>query len=135
MKVNTAELNRQAAQLRSAARRMGDIQESVLRITRVLSQQSVGEKFRQPLNAAARSIVSRETELMRMGAALNQIADLYEQTELRIVDEAEHATVRYPHLIVGEIHVPTIVGPGGQFGPVSGLDELTGMIDWTPWDP
>lgn len=136
MKVNTDELQRQAAQLRNLSVRLNNIQDSVLQVSRVLSQESIGEKFRQPLRKAAENINRRSAELDRMRAALRQIAQMYEETELRIVDETEHATVRYPDSIVGEIHLPPMVGPGGRLSvPIPELEQFTGMIDWTPWDP
>ena len=138
MKVNTAELNRQAMQLKQVANRLNEIHGSVLQITKVLCQESIGEKFSGPLKVAADNIYRRFDETNRMRAALMQIADLYEDTEIRITDEAEHATVHFKPYPTGVIVMPKVVIPGLL---VVGANEsanpgsVAEMIDWTPWDP
>ena len=109
MKVNTDELNRQADQLRYIAYRLSDIEDSVLQISRSLSRERFGERFRMPLWQAARSIDNRSDELRRMTSALNQIARLYERTETGIVDEADHAVIHHPQWITGIIPIPRII--------------------------
>lgn len=109
MKVNTDELNRQAMELRRIAARINDIEDSVQRVSRVLSRERFGERFRSPLNSMARTITGRAEELNRMSSALQQISALYEGAETRIIDEAEHANVHYEHDLFGFITIPSIL--------------------------
>lgn len=123
MRVNTDELQRQADELQAVARRLNDIQDSVLRIARNLGREQFGERFRYPLNSAAASVGRRSEELRRMRSALRQISQLYERTETGIVEEAEHASVHYQQNGIGSVSIPDIqrfirdavnvVGPGG----------------------
>lgn len=138
MKVNTAELNRQAMQLKQVANRLNEIHGSVLQVTKVLCQESIGEKFSVPLKVAADNIYRRFDETNRMRAALIQIADLYEDTEIRITDEAEHATLHFTPTPMGPVIIPEIViSPAPHTGTNADLNlgAVAGMIEWTPWDP
>lgn len=107
MKVNTDELNRQAAELRRISARINDIEDALQRVNRGLCRERFGEKFRSPLDAMARTIAGRMDELNRMSTALLQISTLYERTENRILDEAEHANVHYDHELLTLIPIPT----------------------------
>lgn len=129
MKVNTDELERQAAELQNVASRINDIQDSVLRIARNLAREQFGERFRYPLNNAAASIGKRSDEMKRMRTALRQIAQLYERTEGRIVDEAEHASVHHPQNGVGAIPIPgiNIANPIDRNYPVRPVEGYDGI--------
>lgn len=109
MRVNTDELTRQAYQLRSVANRLNDIQDSVLRIARNLSRESVGERFYPSLRQAANAIGERSDDLRKMRAALSQISRLYEKSEGQIIDEAQHAAVHYEQRPTGVISIPRII--------------------------
>lgn len=141
MKVNTDELNRQETQLRVMAHQLSEIQESVLWIARKLSNEEVGEKFERPLRNAARSISSQVSDVKLMCSALLQIADLYDRTEEKVIDEAQSASIHHPWMVIDDFIIPDIrpprpiipefilVGPDGMLDP-PGSDS--GFIDWTP---
>ena len=79
MRVNTDELERQAAALRYISARLCDIEDTVQQISHVLCRERFGEMFRSPLNIMARTIGNRTDEMNRMSAAL-QISAIYERT-------------------------------------------------------
>ena len=108
MRVNTDELERQAAALRYISARLCDIEDTVQQISHVLCRERFGEMFRSPLNIMARTIGNRTDEMNRMSAALQQISAIYERTERQIVDEAEHANVHHEHSLAGLIMIPKI---------------------------
>lgn len=139
MRVKTDELARQADELHSMAYRLNDIQDTVLRITRNLSLESVGEKFRPKLQLAARAIGERSDELRRMRVALNQIAQLYERCEMTVLDEADHAVVHHDHRVIRGVRIPDGIHPWGDrrpgIGPNLDLEEaFRGGISWEPFD-
>lgn len=108
MRVNTDELNRQAAELKCIAARINDIEDTVLWVSQELRRECFGEQFRPPLYNMAVSIASRAEELSRMSSALKQISVLYEKAEGRVVDEAEHANVHYDRETPTLITIPGI---------------------------
>ena len=108
MRVNTDELERQAAALRYISARLCDIEDTVQQISHVLCRERFGEMFRSPLNIMARTIGNRTDEMNRMSAALQQISAIYERTERQIVDEAEHANVHHAHSLAGLIMIPSV---------------------------
>lgn len=97
MRVNTQELERQSASLNVQTHRLYELQDSVLRIARDLSAQSVTEPFNMQLRAAANAIEQSCRDLGQLRMALLQIASLYERSENCILDEAEAAVVRNEH--------------------------------------
>lgn len=139
MRVNTDELQRQADELQAVARRINDIQDSVLRITRNLCREQFGERFRYPLNQAAASVGRRSEDLRRMRTALQQISRHYEVTETRITDEAEHASVHYEQNGIGSLPIPDVfsglVDPGIILGPGGVPPWIGPQLDWTRVPP
>jgi hypothetical protein len=121
MKVNTEELNRQASQLRRLAQRLNDLQDSVLRITRNLARESVGERFLPALTSAAQEIGKRSDDMGQMRRALQQIAEMYETAEMRIVDEAEHAIAVPAFGLIRQIRIP-------RFNPIDRIDPTPNSI-------
>lgn len=97
MRVNTDELERQAANLNNQMRQLYELQDSVLRIARNLSRESATESFDASLRSAAHAIEQNCRDLGQLRMALLQIASLYERSENRIVDEAEAAAVHNEH--------------------------------------
>lgn len=133
MRVNTDELNRQASELRRVSGQLSDLQDSVLRISRSLCRESVGERFLFPLMDAARAIGNRTDDLGKMRRALQQIARSYEMAEMRIVDEAEHASVHHEQTFFSPIRIPQIRILGGPdaYNPHRDRDWLN--LDGLEW--
>lgn len=109
MRVNTDELNSQAAELRRIAERISDIDDTVRYVTRALCRERFGERFQSPLNNMAGSITRQTEDLIRMSSVLQQISAIYEKTEGRIVDEAEHANVHHEHISPALFSIPSMV--------------------------
>ena len=134
MKIQTDELERQSVELRRLTSRMSDISETVRRVSRMLSRERFGEEFRPSLQSVERGISERAEEISILSNALSQISQMYEQTELRIMDEAEHAHVHFPHATVAWQLIDVLRTPDQSM-----TDRLTrlvgGAIDWTPWEP
>lgn len=97
MRVNTEELERQSANLNTQTRQLYELQDSVLRIARDLSTQSVTEPFDWQLRTVADAIERSCEDLGQLRMALLQIASLYERSETRIQEEAEAAAVSNEH--------------------------------------
>lgn len=148
MKVNTTEMERQVRALRNAANRIHEIQNSVLRISRNIRAERFGERFTPALNAAVASVGNRGEELGRLREALAQIASVYEQTEVRVLEEAESASIHFLRLPTRLVVIPGWVPPpapiiiDGLFGQTeTGTQQGAsifggdGLIDWTPWNP
>lgn len=115
MKVNTQRLEEQAAQLRYISHTVSGIQESVLRTSRMLSRESIGAAFRNPIRKVAGDLENRAEELMKMSRVLQDIAGIYERTERDIVDESEHANIHHGILPTGLIPIPPL--PTNIFDP------------------
>lgn len=138
MRVNTEELASQASELRLLAIRIADIQETILHVNAVLSRESIGERFRPALNRTALEMELCGDDLRRLSMALHQISDAYALAERRVVEETEYASTHLAWMEPQMIRLPSIrmfAGADTAVGTGESGAEITGAIDWTPWDP
>lgn len=145
MKVNTNELLRQSEQFLDAMNRMMEFRDTVLKVDRNLSRERTGERFHEPLKAAADQIERQARDLRNLQKALEQIAEAYSSCETRIVDRTEQSGSGSLLDYIGELRIPdhffyTVFGTGEaawNTGTSGGAAEnsITSAIDWTPWDP
>lgn len=133
MRVDTQKLADHAAGLQLLARQVAGVQENILHITQVLSQESIGGRFRPALARTTSDTGCCCEDLYHLGTALEQICEAYVLTENRILEEAEYAAVYQVQMEPQVIRLPTLqtaVMTGADGGPIAAE-----AIDWTPWDP
>ena len=111
MKTNTEELLRQSCRLKSAAIRVQETKDAVICIDRILSRQSIGEKFHPGIQATAIQVERIAQDLDRMRFLLEQVAEEYESCEKRILDRAEQVDELTEQKKPRVIYIPAIIGP------------------------
>ena len=101
MKVDSQRLKDQAANMRVMEHRLQDVRADVLRVIGRLREESFADSFHEPLQRLASSIGNECRDLTVLRSTLTQIADVYEDRERRIADEAERASVHHIHRPIG----------------------------------
>lgn len=134
MKIQTDELNRQSEELRRITSRIYDVSETIRRVSRMLSRERFGEEFRPSLERMEQSVCERAEEISILSSALSQISQMYEQTETRILDEADAANIHFRPYDLRLI--PFVPRGRNDLSDLNWFSDFSGAeIDWTPWEP
>lgn len=117
MKVEVSELREQQSQLMAVMRRMLETEDTLSRLSRAMSRETVGERLAPAVKSMAETMELQAKDMAFMASALRQIADEYERCEHRIVEYAHDERfvfVRWPPGLIYINPIEQLLGPGGH---------------------